>query len=58
MPIFQSKKIKIVQRSMEFLSIPTIFIRYLVEGGARLIASFLQEKLADKLYLFLAPSKY
>ncbi len=28
----------------------------MVEGGAELIASFLKEKLADRLYLFLAPS--
>ena len=38
-----------------------IFPQYLFANGRRrskqrLIASFLQEKLADKLYLFLAPS--
>ena len=28
----------------------------MVEGGAKLISSFVREKLVDRLYLFLAPS--
>ena len=54
--VFQSKKIyPSCKEALEFLYSHNIY-SLMVEGGARLIASFLQEKLADKLYLFLAPS--
>ena len=54
--VFQSQKIySSCKEVLDFLYSQNVY-SVMVEGGAKLISSFVREKLVDRLYLFLAPS--